>query len=159
MEGRSLRDQKIRRDKNFKTMKNNISKKSLYDLTYKVISAAIEVHNELGPGLLESTYHKCMKIELMHREINFQTEMKIPLNYKNEMIDTELRCDLFIEDCLVVELKAVQEIHPIFKAQILTYMKLLDSPKGLLINFNSEHIAKEGKETFINELYRELDDV
>ncbi len=128
------------------------------DLIYQVNGAAIEVHKELGPGLLESVYHKCLKHELSERGISFQSELTIPITYKGLELDADLRCDLFIEKDLVVELKAVDEIHPIHEAKILTYMKLLKSPIGLMINFNCTHIFKEGQKTYVNELYRLLPD-
>ena len=133
-----------------------LSKSYLKDLTYKVTGAAIEVHKRLGPGLLESVYHKCLAKELELREISFKSEYKIPYSYKGFDLDIELRCDFLIEDILVVELKSVVEILPVFEAQIITYMKLLEIPKGLLINFNVENLYYNGQKTFVNELYRSL---
>ncbi len=133
-----------------------ISKSLLSDLTYQVNGAAIDVHKALGPGLLESVYHKCMKFELKTRGIRFESELVIPYNYKGNDIELDLRCDFLIEGILVVELKAVEAILPIHEAQLLTYLKLLKVPKGLLLNFNVEHIFKEGQKTYVNELYRFL---
>ena len=135
-----------------------ISKSYLNDLVYKIIGSAIEVHKAIGPGLLESIYHKCMIEELNNRSIHFESERKVPVIYKGKKIDTELRCDLFIENILAVELKAVENLIPIHEAQLLTYMKLLNAPKGLLINFNSTNIFKYGQRTFVNELFRTLKD-
>jgi len=136
----------------------HLTKKYLTHLIYKVNGAAIEVHKALGPGLLESVYHKCLKHELKQRGIHFQSELVVPIHYKDIELDAELRLDFLIEDVLPVELKAVDEIHPIHEAQLLTYMKLLEKPEGLLINFNVTNIFKEGQRTYVNELYRELDD-
>lgn len=133
-----------------------ITKKYLDDLTYEIIGSAIEVHKIMGRGLLESVYHKCLMEELQHRKINFQTEMKIPVDYKGKILDVDFRCDLFVENTIVVELKAVQEIIPAFEAQLLTYMKLLKCPKGILINFNCSNIFKEGQKTFVNEYFSKL---
>ena len=133
-----------------------ITKAYLNDLVYQVTGAAIEVHKELGPGLLESVYHKCLKHELAKRGINFKSELIVPVNYKGLKLDTELRCDLFVENILPVELKSTTGFIPINEAQIITYMKLLNVPKGLLINFNVTNIFKEGQKTFVNELYRNL---
>lgn len=133
-----------------------ITKQFLDEITYEVIGAAIEVHKNIGPGLLESVYHKCMIKELELRNIQFTTEMIVPVFYKGIDIETELRCDLFVENILTVELKSVQEIIPIYKAQLLTYMNLLESPKGILINFNCVNIFKDGQKTYVNELYRNL---
>jgi GxxExxY protein len=127
-------------------------------LTYDITGAAIEVHNQLGPGLLESIYHKCMKIELTKRGISFVTEMTVPVFYNDQQLEIVLKCDLHIENAIVVELKAAKRIEPIFEAQLLTYMKLLDSPKGILINFNCINIFREGQKTLFNEKYRALDE-
>jgi GxxExxY protein len=135
-----------------------ITKSYLKDLIYKVNGAAIEVHKALGPGLLESVYHKCMKHELSLRNINFQSELIIPVNYKGIEIEAQLRCDLFVENILPVELKAIEGILPIHEAQLMTYMKLLEAPEGLLLNFNVTNIFNEGQKTFVNELYRNLSD-
>lgn len=133
-----------------------ITQKYLDDLTYEIIGSAIEVHKTLGRGLLESVYHQCMKEELSHRKINFFTEMKVPIIYKTKELTTDFRCDLFIENCLVVELKSVLEMNSIFEAQLLTYMKLLKAPKGIIINFNCFNIFKEGQKTFVNEYFKLL---
>lgn len=133
-----------------------ITQKYLDDLTYEIIGSAIEVHKTLGRGLLESVYHQCMKEELSHRKINFFTEMKVPIIYKTKELTTDFRCDLFVENCLVVELKSVLEMNSIFEAQLLTYMKLLKAPKGIIINFNCFNIFKEGQKTFVNEYFKLL---
>ena len=132
------------------------TKKFLDDLSYETIGAAIEVHKELGPGLLESVYHECMKHELTLRGINFESEARAPVNYKELILKTNLRLDLLVEDVLSVELKAVKELTPIDEAQILSYMNLLKSPKGILINFNVLNIFKRGQKTFVNDYYRDL---
>lgn len=126
-------------------MKKN---KSYYtDLIYKVNGAAIEVHRALGPGLLESVYHKCLKHELELRKINFCSELNIPIAYKELEFEADLRCDLFIENSLVVEIKSVDKILPVHEAQLLSYMKLLDVPVGLMLNFKCTNIFKEGQKT------------
>ena len=135
-----------------------MTKTYLKDLIYQVNGCAIEVHKHLGPGLLESVYHSCLKKELIIRGINFQTELIIPVNYKDLEVEAGLRCDLFIEKSLVVELKAVEKVLPIHEAQLLTYMKLLEVPIGLIINFNVTHIFKEGQKSYVNELYRYLEE-
>ena len=129
---------------------------TLKNLVYKVNGAAIEVHKSLGPGLLESVYHKCLKHELTIREVGFKSEMLVPVYYKDLLIETEFYCDLFIEGYLVVELKAIEKVLPIHEAQLLTYMKLLDAPMGLMINFNCLNIYEAGQKTYVNELYRYL---
>lgn len=128
-----------------------VTRKYLDDLTYQVIGSAIQVHKAMGRGLLESVYHECLKEEFTHRKISFITEMRIPIEYRNKILDIDFRCDFFIERCLVIELKAVQEMSSVFEAQLLTYMKLLKAPKGILINFNCSNIFNEGQKTFVNE--------
>ena len=135
-----------------------MTKSYLKNLVYQVNGAAIEVHKNIGPGLLESVYHKCTEKELTYRGISFQTELRIPIQYKDFSIEADLKCDLVIEEMLIVELKSVKKILQIHEAQILTYMKLLEVPIGLLINFNVTNIYKEGQKTNVNELYRHLED-
>ncbi|MCT3763952.1 GxxExxY protein [Elizabethkingia anophelis] len=135
-----------------------LTKKYLNDLTYEIIGCAIEVHKVLGRGLLESIYHQCLIEELKHRKINFLTEMEVPITYRGKQLNVDFRCDLFVEQCIVVELKSVQEIIPTFEAQLLTCMKLLQSPKGLLINFNCLNIFRDGQKTFVNEYFSLLPD-
>jgi GxxExxY protein len=134
-----------------------ITKKYLTDLIYKVNGAAIEVHKNIGPGLLESIYHQCMIKELSLRGINFQSELIIPVEYKGIELESDLRCDLFIENCLVLELKAIDKIAPVHIAKLMSYMKLLKSPIGLMINFNVTNIYHKGQKTYVNELYRWLE--
>lgn len=135
-----------------------LTKKHLDDLTYEIIGSCIEVHKELGPGLLESIYHKCLKKELTTRGINFVSELSIPVFYKGEAIDTDLKCDLFIENAIVLELKAVDRMLPLYEAQLLTYMKLLEVPKGVLINFNVSNIFHDGQKTLVNNYFRLIPD-
>ncbi|CEN46973.1 conserved hypothetical protein [Capnocytophaga canimorsus] len=133
-----------------------ITKTYLDSLTYEIIGSAIEVHKIMGSGLLESVYHQCMREELKIRGIDFLTEMRIPIIYKEKYLDIDFRCDLLVNQSIVVELKAVQELLPIHEAQLLTYMKLLKCPKGILINFNCSNIFKEGQKTFVNEYFSRL---
>lgn len=134
----------------------NITKSELTDLVYQVNGAAIEVHKRLGPGLLETVYHKCLLKELEIRKINFISEYLVPINYKGFELDAKLRCDILVDDKLVVEIKSVKEVSPIFEAQLLTYMNLLEVPIGLLINFNVKNIYYEGQKTYVNNLYSSL---
>ncbi len=133
-----------------------ITQKYLDELTYEVIGSAIEVHKTMGRGLLESVYNLCMQEELHHRKINFLTEKKVPLIYKDKPLMVDFRCDLFVENCLVIELKSVLQLNPIFEAQLQTYMKLLKAPKGIIINFNCSNIFKEGQKTIVNDYFKKL---
>ena len=132
------------------------TEKSLNELSFQIIGAAIEVHKIMGRGLLESVYHQCMKEELRVRNINFISELKIPVIYIDKIMESDFRCDLFVENLIVIEFKAVSEMHPTFEAKLLNHMKLLKSPKGILINFNCYNIFKEGQKTFVNEFYKIL---
>ena len=133
-----------------------MTQKAINELTYRIVGTAITVHRELGAGLLESVYHKCMREELFHAGLSFRSEMPVQVIYKSQKIETDLRCDFFVEEKIAVELKAVDAIAPVHEAQVLTYMKLLKSPKGILFNFNCANIFKEGQRTFVNELYKML---
>ena len=134
-----------------------MTQKYFDELTFNVIGAAIEVHKNMGSGLLESVYQQCMIEELTNRNINFVSEFKVPVVYKGKELDIEFRCDLFIENCLIVELKSVSEIKPIHDAQVLNYMNLLKVPKGIIINFNCFNIFREGQKTFVNEYFKKLE--
>jgi len=135
-----------------------VTKTYLKDLTYKVTGAAIEVHKRLGPGLLESVYHKCLEKELELRKISFKSEYKIPYSYKGFNLDIDFRCDFLIEDILVLEIKSVEEVAPIHIAKLINYMNLLESPKGLMINFNVENLYYDGQKTYVNEFYKSIPD-
>jgi GxxExxY protein len=135
-----------------------MTKQYLDELTYKVIGTAIEVHKTLGPGLLESVYQNCLEHELNLHNIHFLSQPVVPVYYKDIEIDAFLRCDFFIENCLVVEVKSVETMKPIFASQLLTYMKLLEAPKGILINFNCVNLFKEGQKTYVNDIFGSLPD-
>ena len=111
-------------------------------MSYEVIGAAIEVHRLKGPGLLESIYEKCLTHELRLRHINAVTQRIVRIEYKDLVFDEPLRFDVLREDCLLLELKAVQGILPLHKAQLLSYMKLLNVPLGLLINFHEMKLTE-----------------
>jgi GxxExxY protein len=133
-----------------------MTQKYLNELTYTVIGAAIQVHKELGPGLLESVYEKCITHLLKEKGLSVISQQRVPLFFNGIYIDCDLRFDLLVENILIVELKAVEGILPIHEAQLLTYLKLLEKPKGLLINFNCLNIFKEGQKTIVTDLYAKL---
>lgn len=114
--------------------------RELYDkacgLTGEIIAGAIDVHRHKGPGLLESIYEKCFLHEMSLRRLQSVNQRQVPIEYKGLIFEETLRFDVLIEGCVLVELKAVQEVLPIHKAQLLSYMKLLNIPLGLLINFH-----------------------
>ena len=132
-----------------------VTQKSINELAYKIIGCAIEVHKELGPGLLESVYQKCMEEELKNKNLSFQSQLIIPIKYKNVELDCDLRLDILVEDLIIIELKAVESLLPLHSAQLLTYMKLLKKPKGLLINFNSDNIVNNTT-SLVNQYFSEL---
>ncbi|BCX49634.1 hypothetical protein HAHE_35420 [Haloferula helveola] len=107
------------------------------ELSRIAIGAAIEVHKHKGPGLIESIYERCLMHELKLRGIEVRQQVQVRVEYKDLVFEEALRLDLLIEDSLILELKAVEKVAPIHKAQLLSYMKLVDAPVGLLINFHS----------------------
>jgi len=118
------------------------------DLSNRVIGCAIEVHRELGEGLLESTYEQCLAYELNRAGIPFKAQQQLPVKYKEIKLDCGYRVDLFVDDRLIVELKSVEQLLKIHEAQILTYMKLVNVKVGLLINFNVD-VLKKGIRRFV----------
>jgi GxxExxY protein len=118
-------------------------------LTHAVIGAAIEVHREMGPGLLESVYQKCMELELKLRGLECLAQARIPLVYKGIPLEAdELKMDLFFPDKLVVELKAVERLLPVHEAQLITYLRLSKTRVGLLLNFNVP-VLKDGMKRMV----------
>ncbi len=133
-----------------------VTQKQINDLNYKIIGYAIEVHKELGPGLLESIYEKCLAHLLQLNGHNVSRQQVVPINFQGLYLDCDLRYDLLVDELIVVELKTVDEFHPVHEAKLLTYLKLLKKPKGILINFNCTNIFKEGQKTLVTEYFREL---
>ena len=121
----------------------------LNQLSRDFIAAAIEVHRELGPGLLESVYEVCLCEELLMRGIPFQTQVDLPLLYKGRDTGKTFRLDMLIDDTLIVELKAVEELKSVHEVQLLTYLKLTNKPIGLLVNFNVPYL-RDGVKRKIN---------
>jgi GxxExxY protein len=119
------------------------------DLARLLVDSAFAVHVELGPGLLESAYAACLSHELGLRDIRHQRELPVPLNYRGLRIEVGFRADLLVEERLLVELKAVEDVTPVHRAQVITYLKLLKLPLGLLINFNTV-LIKDGIERILN---------
>jgi GxxExxY protein len=120
-------------------------------LTHRIISAAIEVHRNLGPGLLESCYQESLCYELAQAQISFQREMALPLRYKNMLLGCGYRLDLLVEDAVIVEVKAVEQLLPVHSAQLLTYLKSAGKQVGLLLNFDVP-VLKDGIRRMVNHL-------
>jgi len=119
------------------------------EISSLVIKAAIAVHRALGPGLLESVYQVCLLAELKIMGLRVQEQVAVPIVYRGERLANDLRIDLLVEDRVIVEIKAVEELHPIHTAQLLTYLKLTNKKLGLLINFNTTKLI-EGLERVMN---------
>ena len=126
-------------------------------LTSKVIGAAIEVHRQMGPGLLESIYQRCLCRELAERGLAFEAQKTIDVMYKGQSLDSGLKLDVFVESLVVVELKTVEELAPIHEAQVLTYLKLTGAPLGLLLNFNVT-VLRNGIRRLLNKQHEIVDD-
>lgn len=129
-----------------------MTKKYITNLSYEIIGYAIKVHKELGPGLLESIYEKCLCYELRKNGFDVKQQLIVPITYDHLLMDVDLRLDLLVNDAIVVELKATETLHPVYEAQLLTYMKLLQKPQGLLINFFTDNITKAMK-PMVNEYF------
>ena len=125
----------------------------LNEITRVVIDAAMGVHKELGPGLLESAYESCLAYELVCRGVQIQRQLAVPVKYRDVVLDIGYRIDLLVEDEIIVEIKSVQTIAPIHLAQVLSYLRLRDSQIGLLLNFNTINL-RNGIRRVVNDFYR-----
>ena len=120
-----------------------VTQSYLDELTYKIIGCAIEVHKQLGPGLLESVYEKCFIRELQLKGLSYVSQQAVPLNYKGISLEADLRFDVLVENVIITELKSMEGILPVHEAIVLTYMRMLEKPKGIIINFHCTNIFKE----------------
>lgn len=120
-----------------------LTQKYVNDLAYKIVGCAIEVHRHLGPGLLESVYHACLLDELEQNGLLVRKQVCLPVHYKGKDLGGILKLDLLVNDVVIVELKAVEHMIPLYRTQLLSYLKLAGLPKGLLINFNCETITSQ----------------
>jgi GxxExxY protein len=112
------------------------------DCSEQVIGACIEVHRELGPGLLESAYEQCLAYEFGKRQLAFEQQLQVPVRYKGVALECGYRVDFLVERALVVEVKAVERLLPVHAAQLITYLKLLRTPAGLLVNFHAPTLRR-----------------
>ena len=115
------------------------------ELTYEIRGAIFDVYNELGPGLLESVYEEALAFELQKRGLQVDRQMEVPIRYKGNELKTPLRLDLLVNNQVIVELKSVEEMKPVFAKQLLTYLRLLDKRVGLLVNFNTNNLRESIK--------------
>ena len=134
-----------------------MTKKEITQLSYEIIGYAIKVHKKLGPGLLEKIYEECLKYELERNGYDVKQQLNVEVEYYDIQLVNPLRLDLLVNDCIIVELKTVEKFHPIDEAKLLTYMKLMSVPQGLLINFNTTNISKTCK-PLVNEYFQRLAD-
>lgn len=134
-----------------------MTKKEITKLSFEITGFAIKVHKKLGPGLLESVYEQCLKFELERNGYDVKQQVVVKIEYDELELESALRIDLLVNDAVIIELKTVESILPIHEAQLLTYMKLLEKPQGLLINFYTTNITKSLK-PFVNEYFSRLDD-
>lgn len=132
-----------------------MTKRDVTQLSYEIIGSAIKVHKALGPGLLEGVYEKCLKYDLEQKGYQALQQVFVPIHYDKMVINSELKIDLFINSTVVIEIKTVEKLLPVHEAQLLTYMKLLKAPQGLLVNFYTDNISKSYK-PFVNEYFKSL---
>lgn len=119
------------------------------ELTYEIRGAIFDVYNELGPGLLESVYEEALAFELQERGLEVVRQVEVPIIYKGNELKTALRLDLMVNNQVIIELKSVEEMKPVFAKQLLTYLKLMKKHVGLLVNFNTSNL-REGIKRIVN---------
>jgi len=134
-----------------------MTKRDVTQLSYEIVGCAIQVHKELGPGLLESVYEKCLRHAIQKRGYSVIQQVTVPIMFEEIEIISELRLDLLVNETVIVELKTVENMLPVHEAQLLTYMKLLKKPQGLLINFYTENLTKTLR-PLVNEFFKTLPD-
>ncbi len=132
-----------------------ITQKHINEISFQIIGSAIEVHRHLGPGLLESVYEPCFIEEMRRRGLSVNPQKYVPVHYKGKVLGGNFKLDLLVNDLIIVEEKAVEKILPVHKAQLLSYLKLAQKPKGLLINFHSTNI-KEHLVSLVTEEFEKL---
>lgn len=112
------------------------------EITYEIRGAIYDVYKDLGPGLLESVYEEALCFELEQRGLKVERQVQVPITYKGNVLKTELRLDIIVENTVLVELKSVEEMKKVFSKQLLTYLRLMDKRVGILVNFNTDDILK-----------------
>ena len=132
-----------------------ITQKHINEISYKIIGCAIEVHKHLGPGLLESVYETCFIDEMKNAGLFVKSQIYVPVHYKGKNLGGSLKLDILVNDLIIIEEKAVEQMIPLYKAQLLSYLKLTGKPKGLLINFHCE-IIKDQLVSLVTEEFAKL---
>lgn len=131
-----------------------VSQSYINEIAYKVIGCAIEVHKELGPGLLECIYEECLIEELRNMGLSVKSQVRVPISYKGRQLKKKLKIDIIVEDVILVEDKAVETMIRLYEAQLLSYLKLSNITKGLLINFNCLNIKDQLKSLVTKEFFK-----
>ncbi len=132
-----------------------ITQKHINEISYKIIGCAIEVHKHLGPGLIESVYETCFIDEMKNAGLFVKSQIYVPVHYKGKNLGGSLKLDILVNDLIIIEEKAVEQMIPLYKAQLLSYLKLTGKPKGLLINFHCE-IIKDQLVSLVTEEFAKL---
>ncbi len=132
-----------------------VTQEYVNNIAYDVLACAIEVHKTLGPGLLESIYHACLLEELEQKGFYTESQVEVPIKYKGKELGGKLKLDILVNELIVIEVKAVDKLMPVHTAQLLSYIKLSNIPKGLLINFNCDNIIKN-MVPLVNEIFAGL---
>lgn len=132
-----------------------MTKEQVTQMSYNIVGCAINVHKHLGPGLLESVYEICLAHELEKKGFNVKRQIETTIDYDGLQIETPLKIDLMVEECVIVELKTVEKLLPVHQAQLMTYMRLLKKPQGLLINFYTDNITKS-MIPLVNDYFKKL---
>jgi GxxExxY protein len=130
----------------------NCSMKALNALTEGIIGAALDVHRELGPGLLESAYQTCLTVELLDRGFSLERQKALPVVYKSQRVDCGYRLDLVVEGLVIVEIKAIERLERVHSVQLLSYLKFAKCPVGLLFNFHAGFLTRDGLKRIVNGL-------
>jgi GxxExxY protein len=127
-----------------------LERERLNSLTESIISAAIAVHHELGPGMLESAYEACLTYELLDRGVSIERQKSLPLTYRGQVLDCGYRVDLLVESAVVVEIKCIERFERVHSAQLLSYLRFSKCKVGLLINFNVKWLTEDGIKRVVN---------
>lgn len=143
-------------DSKIHIMEPRITQKYIDFLTKEIIGCAIEIHKELGPGLLESAYEKCMVYLLRKKGFKVESQLVVPVKFHELIVEKGYRLDLLVVNLIIVELKSIAEFSPINKAQLLTHLRFMKKPKGILINFHCTNIFYEGQQTLVTQEYSRL---
>ena len=134
-----------------------MTRSEIDNLSKIIIGCAIDVHKELGPGLLEKAYERALIMLLEEKGLKVESQVYVPVEFRGVEISDALKLDIIVNDLIIVEIKSVTTLIPVHEAQLLTYLKLMEKPKGILINFYCNNLFYEGQKTLVNKHYFELE--